>query len=85
MAKKTDIIIDEDTTTGEIFISGEPEANMPPPVPASHHIWYSEWEPIKFRSINKLDDMFPLIATVVAAVVLSATLLIVGIFIGAGL
>lgn len=84
MTKKTDIILDinEDTTTGEIAISGEPEANMPPPVPASHHV--AEWT---YGTIPVRKEMtaLPYIATALAATVLSATLLIVGIIIGAGL
>lgn len=61
------------------------EAMLPDPVPATDHLWYSEWEPIKFRSINKWDDMLPLIATVIASIVTGASLIVIGILIGAGI
>jgi len=83
MAKKTDTVeLFEDTETGEIFISGEPEANMPAPVPASHHVADYSWA---ITTPRKEMTALPYITTAVATVVCSAALLITGVLIGASL
>ena len=84
--KKTEIELEivENVETTEIEISGEPEDNMPDPVPATNHLWYGEWEPIKFQS-NKWEGVLPIVATIIASVVTGAALVATGIIIGAGL
>ena len=78
----------EVTDTGEIptisvEIPTSYEDLLPDPVPATEHLWYSEWEPIKFES--KHEHLFPLVATIIASVVTGAALISIGILIGAGL
>ena len=80
--KKTEIVNVEDIETIEIEISGEPEDNMPAPVPASQHIADISWASIPTYTPSKL---LPIVATIIASVVTGAALVATGIIIGAGL
>lgn len=80
--KKTEIVNVEDIETIEIEISGEPEDNMPAPVPASQHIADTTWASTPMYAQSKL---LPIVATIIASVVTGAALVATGIIIGAGL
>lgn len=80
--KKTETKNIEEIETIEIEISGEPEDNMPAPVPASQHIADMTWASTPMYTQSKL---LPIVATVLASVVAGATLVATGIIIGAGL
>lgn len=82
--KKTEIELEivENVETTEIEISGEPEDNMPDPVPASQHIADMTWASTPMYAQSKL---LPVVATILASVVTGAALVATGIIIGAGL
>ena len=81
--KKTEIIdIAEDPITSEIFISGEPEDNMPAPVPAVDHVSGHSWGTTPYQPESKI---LPLATAIIASVVTGAALISIGILIGAGL
>lgn len=80
--KKTENKTVEEIETIEIEISGEPEDNMPDPVPASQHIADTTWASTPMYAQSKL---LPIVATIIASVVTGAALVATGIIIGAGL
>lgn len=79
---ETKIVKIPEIETIEIEISGEPEDNMPDPVPASQHIADTTWASTPMYAQSKL---LPIVATIIASVVTGAALVATGIIIGAGL